>query len=67
MIDIKCLRSDWTDNFKSKGEYSKIDPSLLNKMIHALFLSELLQSSTLEFVLKGVEESLQTIKERIVS
>ena len=53
MIDIKCLRSDWTDNFKSKGEYSKIDPSLLNKMIHALFLSELLQSSTLEFVLKG--------------
>jgi len=53
MINIKCLRSQWTDNFKKKKKYSKIDPSLLNKMIHALFLLELLQSSGLNFVFKG--------------
>ncbi len=53
MIDIRCLKSAWTDNFKSKEKYSKIDPSLLNKMIHALFLLELLQSSGFDFVLKG--------------
>jgi len=53
MIDTNCLRSDWTDNFKKKDKYSKIDPALLNKMIHALFLLELLQSSGLDFVFKG--------------
>jgi len=53
MISNECLKAEWAQKFKKEKLYSKIDPTLLNKMIHAFKLLELLQSSGLEFIFKG--------------
>jgi predicted nucleotidyltransferase component of viral defense system len=51
MIQNESFTKNWLDNLKSK--FPKINPPLLEKMIKALGLVELLKSHSLEFVFKG--------------
>jgi hypothetical protein len=50
MIDIKSLTAEWIA--EKRQEYSK-DPSLMESMIHALYLLEQLQLTGLDFIFKG--------------
>lgn len=50
MIDIKSLIAEWIAEKRQK--YSK-DPSLMESMIHALYLLEQLQLTGLDFIFKG--------------
>jgi hypothetical protein len=50
MIDIKSLKAEWIAEKRQK--YSK-DPSLMESMIHALYLLEQLQLTGLDFIFKG--------------
>ena len=50
MIDIKSLTAAWIAEKRQK--YSK-DPSLMDSMIHALYLLEQLQLTGLDFIFKG--------------
>jgi predicted nucleotidyltransferase component of viral defense system len=51
MIHSHSYSRDWLDNLKAK--YNKINPPLLEKMIRALGLVELLKYNSLDFVFKG--------------
>ncbi len=50
MIDIKSLTAEWI--VEKRQKYSK-DPSLMESMIHALYLLEQLHLSGLDFIFKG--------------
>ncbi|MCC6818874.1 MAG: nucleotidyl transferase AbiEii/AbiGii toxin family protein [Bacteroidia bacterium] len=50
MIDIKSLTAEWI--VEKRQKYSK-DPSLMESMIHALYLLEQLQLTGLDFIFKG--------------
>jgi hypothetical protein len=53
MIKLHCFQKEWIDGFRSQELYSKINPPLLEKMIHALSLLQYLQTQGLNFILKG--------------
>jgi len=50
MINIKSLSADW---ISEKRNIYKKDPSLMESMIHALYLLEQLKLSGLDFIFKG--------------
>jgi hypothetical protein len=53
MIKLHCFEKEWIDGFKAQKLYSKINPPLLEKMIHALSLLQYLQTHGLNFIFKG--------------
>lgn len=53
MIDQKCFKKEWIDNFRKQKEYKKINPPVLEKMIHALSLLQHLSHKGLTFTFKG--------------
>jgi len=53
MIKLHCFQKEWIDGFREQEPYRKINPPLLEKMIHALPLLQYLQTSGLNFTFKG--------------
>jgi len=53
MIDQKCFTREWLDSFKNQKEHKRIQTNILEKMIRALHLVELLKDHGLDFVFKG--------------
>ncbi len=53
MITNKSLTKEWIESFRKQADYKKIDPALLEKMIHALILVEKLAQQNIEFIFKG--------------
>ena len=53
MIHPKSFEKEWVLQFKQQKAYRKINPPVLEKMIHALALLEALQLTGLDFVFKG--------------
>ena len=53
MINNKCFTKEWIDSFKKQKEHKSIQANILEKMIHALHLLELLQTNGLHFIFKG--------------
>jgi hypothetical protein len=53
MIDEKSFRPEWINSFKLKSEYSHIQTNILEKMIHSLYLVQMLKKNGLDFVFKG--------------
>jgi hypothetical protein len=53
MIKLHCFQKEWIDSFKAREAYSKINPPLLEKMIHALSLLQYLKIHGLNFIFKG--------------
>ncbi len=53
MIKRHCFQKEWIDGFRMQELYSKINPPLLEKMIHALSLLQYLQTHGLNFIFKG--------------
>ncbi|HLP61508.1 MAG TPA: nucleotidyl transferase AbiEii/AbiGii toxin family protein, partial [Candidatus Deferrimicrobium sp.] len=44
---------DWIERFRQVKEFSKINPPVLEKMIHALALLEMLKLTGMDFIFKG--------------
>jgi predicted nucleotidyltransferase component of viral defense system len=53
MIGLHCFEKEWIDSFRKQKGYEKINPPLLEKMIHALSLLQHMQVQGLHFVFKG--------------
>lgn len=53
MIKPICFEKEWITGFRRQKELSRIDPTLLEKMIYALYLVQNLKSQGLDFVFKG--------------
>jgi len=53
MIDKKCFTKEWLLSFKKQKKYKSIQIEVLEKMIRALHLLELLKIHGLDFVFKG--------------
>jgi hypothetical protein len=53
MIRNHCFTDEWLDGFKKQKRHRQIDKIILEKMIHALHLLELLKSNGLDFIFKG--------------
>ncbi len=53
MINPACFEKEWIENFRKQREFSRINPPLLEKMIHALYLRQNLKREGLDFVFKG--------------
>lgn len=53
MIEKKCFTREWLESFKKQKEHKSIQTNILEKMIHALHLLELLIIHKLDFVFKG--------------
>lgn len=53
MIGLHCFEKEWIDSFRKQKGYEKINPPLLEKMIHALSLLQHLQTQGLHFTFKG--------------
>ena len=53
MIGLHCFEKEWIDSFRKQKGYEKINPPLLEKMIHALSLLQHLQTQDLHFTFKG--------------
>ena len=53
MIDPKCFTKEWIDNFKKQKEFRRVNPPVLEKMIHALSLLQHLSENGMEFTFKG--------------
>ncbi|MBN9382211.1 MAG: nucleotidyl transferase AbiEii/AbiGii toxin family protein [Chitinophagaceae bacterium] len=53
MIGLHCFEKEWIDSFRRQKGYEKINPPLLEKMIHALSLLQHLQTQSLHFIFKG--------------
>ncbi len=53
MINPKCFKKEWIDEFRKQREYKKINPPVLEKMIHALSLLQYLSETGLKFTFKG--------------
>jgi hypothetical protein len=52
MIKLKCFEKEWIDKFRAQEQYRRINPPLLEKMIHALSLLQYLQTHGLNFIFK---------------
>lgn len=53
MISPYCFEKEWIASFRKQEPYKKINPPLLEKMIHALSLLQHLQTQGLNFIFKG--------------
>jgi hypothetical protein len=53
VIDKLCFSKEWLDNVRQEHPQWSINPPLLEKMIHALSLVELLAQYDLNFIFKG--------------
>jgi hypothetical protein len=53
MINPACFEKEWIENFRKQKEFSRINPPVLEKMIHALYLLQNLKKQGLNFVFKG--------------
>jgi len=53
MIHPQSFTKEWLDSHRAKPGYERINPPLVEKMIHALALVEQLSSQGLVFVFKG--------------
>ena len=53
MIGLHCFEKEWIDGFRAQKVYEKINPPLLEKMIHAFSLLQHLQTQGLHFIFKG--------------
>ena len=53
MIKPECFTKEWITGFRQQKELTRIDPSLLEKMIFALSLVQHLQTAGLDFVFRG--------------
>jgi len=53
MINEKCFTKERINEFRKQKEYRKINPPVLEKMINALYLLQLLSKSEIKFTFKG--------------
>lgn len=53
MIKEHCFTEDWFESFRKQKDHKRIDKIILEKMIYALHLLELLKTNGLDFVFKG--------------
>ncbi|HWK06841.1 MAG TPA: nucleotidyl transferase AbiEii/AbiGii toxin family protein [Puia sp.] len=53
MIREHCFQLEWIERLRAQEEYQKINPPLVEKMIHALSLVQQLQVHGLDFIFKG--------------
>ena len=53
MILNETYSKEWIESFRDQKKYERIDPALLEKMIHALALAEKLAIQEFEFIFKG--------------
>lgn len=53
MINPACFEKEWIESFRRQKEFSRINPPVLEKMIHALYLLQNLKKQGLDFVFKG--------------
>ncbi len=53
MISNESFTKEWIESFRKQTDYKRIDPALLEKMIHALSLVEILAQHDFEFIFKG--------------
>ena len=53
MIRPNCFEKEWVEDLRKQKGSGKINPSLLEKMIHALYLLQNLKTQGLDFVFKG--------------
>lgn len=53
MISPQCFEKEWIESFRKQDLYKRINPPLLEKMIHALSLLQHLQTQGLNFIFKG--------------
>ena len=53
MILHETFSKEWIESFRDQKKYERIDPALLEKMIHALALAEKLATHGFEFIFKG--------------
>ena len=63
MIDNKSFTKEWLDSFRAKKEHKAINATILEKMVHALFLLEHLKEAGLDFVFKGGTSLVLLLKE----
>tara|TARA_R110002050_G_C8936765_1_gene512351 strand:+ start:1501 stop:2556 length:1056 start_codon:yes stop_codon:yes gene_type:complete len=53
MIKAHCFTKEWINGFKQQKHLKRINPPILEKMIHALSLLQQLKAHGLEFTFKG--------------
>ena len=53
MIKPHCFEKPWIDAFKAQEKYRRLNPPVLEKMINALYLLQLLQKNDFKFIFKG--------------
>jgi predicted nucleotidyltransferase component of viral defense system len=53
MIKAHCFEKAWIDAFKAQEKYRRLNPPVLEKMINALYLLQLLKKSDCQFIFKG--------------
>lgn len=53
MIKAHCFEKPWIDGFKAQEKYRRLNPPVLEKMINALYLLQLLKKNDCQFVFKG--------------
>ncbi len=53
MIKRECFKKNWIDNLKRQKQLKRINPPVVEKMIHALSLLQQLKANGLEFTFKG--------------
>lgn len=53
MIKAHCFEKPWIDAFKARDKYRRLNPPVLEKMINALYLLQLLKKSGFQFIFKG--------------
>ncbi|MBN2764418.1 MAG: nucleotidyl transferase AbiEii/AbiGii toxin family protein [Bacteroidales bacterium] len=63
MIKDKCFTEDWLDQFKKQKDHKRIDKIILEKLIYALHLLEMLKANGLNFVFKGGTSLVLLLKE----
>lgn len=64
MIKKECFTKEWVESFKTQREHRAIQGPILEKMIHALHLLELLKICGLDFVFKGGTSLILLLKEQ---
>lgn len=53
MIQPNTFNQKWLTHFRQQKEFAKVDPAIVEKMIYAFALLELLANSGLKFIFKG--------------
>lgn len=53
MIKAHCFTKEWINGFKQQKHLKRINPPILEKMIHALYLLHQLKANGLDFTFKG--------------